>query len=67
MGDVPLYVIQSPADEVVSYSDMASRVTALQQRRLDVTLKTARGLSHDNTSSFTKPLKTAISWLLERW
>ena len=65
--DISIYVIQSTADEEVSYTDMASRVTALQAQGIDVTLKTAKGLSHYDTPSFTKPLKTAIPWLRERW
>ena len=43
------------------------RVTTLQNRGIDVTLKTVNGVSHYNTTAFAKPLKTAMAWLRERW
>ncbi|MFC1530240.1 prolyl oligopeptidase family serine peptidase [Gemmatimonadota bacterium] len=64
---IPLYVIHSNGDEVLPYADMAQRVTTLQSRGVDVTLKTVNGTSHYNTAAFARPLKTAMAWLRERW
>ncbi len=65
--DIPLYVIHSNGDEILSYAEISQRVTTLQSRGIDVTLKTVNGVSHYNTTAFAKPLKTAMAWLRERW
>jgi len=65
--DILLYVIHSTGDEILSYAEISQRVTALQNRGVDVTLKTVNGTSHYNTAAFSGPLNTAVAWLRERW
>ncbi len=47
-------MIHSNGDEILSYAEITQRVTTLQSRGIDVTLKTVNGTSHYNTAAFAR-------------
>ena len=67
IDDIPIYVIHSRADEVLSSSEIVERVDALKAQGVDVTLKLINGVSHYNTGAFVDPLRGAIPWLRSHW
>lgn len=67
IGDIPLYIIHSAADDVLPSSEIVDRVNALKARGIDVTLKLIQGITHYDTRAYIAPLKGAIPWLRDHW
>ncbi len=67
IGDIPLYIIHSIADEILPAADIQARVEVLEERGADVTLVLLNRLTHYETAAYVRPLKKALSWVRDRW
>jgi len=65
--DVSLYAIHSADDELFPINDLKKIIDELKRLGKDVTLQELSGLSHYETADFADGLRTAVSWLNERW
>lgn len=66
-GKVPLYVIHSRGDELLSFDAVERAVSALEARGVPVTLAAVDGLPHHQMPSYVEPLRDAIPWIRETW
>jgi len=64
---IPMYVIHSRMDQVFPYDAVETLVNDLKTEESDITLKTVEDLTHYQTGSFAKYLRTAVPWLHEKW
>jgi predicted esterase len=64
---VPMYVIHSRQDELMSFSAVNQAVAALCARGADVVFVALDSVTHGQTSSYVEPLRTAIPWIERQW
>jgi predicted peptidase len=64
---IPVYVIHSDKDQVVSYNSAKKHAEALKAKGTQMEFKTANGLSHFNTSAYGAHVKDAVKWLQAQW
>jgi predicted peptidase len=67
IGNMPLCIIHSEDDEVVSMEPTSKAVKALEARGALVELITVRGVTHYQVPIFTKYLEKAARWVEEQW
>jgi predicted peptidase len=64
---IPVYVIHSDKDEVVSYSSAKKHADALKKNGTKLEFKTVSGLTHYKTASYGPYLGDAVKWLQAEW
>jgi predicted esterase len=67
MWAIPVYVIHSDKDEIVSYSSAKKHAESLRARGLNVEFKTVNGLSHYKTGAYAPGVGEAVKWLQAGW
>lgn len=64
---VPVYVIHSQADEILSIGPAQRQVEQLKAKGADVELRTVSGLTHYQTGRYAAPMREAVPWLKKVW
>ncbi len=64
---IPVYVIHSDKDEVVSYNSAKRHADALKGKGTKLEFKTVSGLGHFNISAYGIHVNNAIKWLQGEW
>jgi predicted peptidase len=64
---IPVYVIHSDADDVVSYAAAKRHAEAVRAKGAKLEFKTLSGLSHFKTGSYGPHLRDAVTWLQAEW
>ena len=64
---IPVYVIHSDADDVVSYQAARSHTEAAKAAGANVVFQTANGLSHYDTQRYFPYFVEAARWLQTQW
>jgi dipeptidyl aminopeptidase/acylaminoacyl peptidase len=64
---IPVLVIHSRDDEVVSIGPVEKHVQDLRAQGTLITLRTVDGLTHYQTAEFARPLQQAVPWLKGMW
>jgi predicted peptidase len=64
---IPLYVIHSRADEVVSIVPTERAVKQLRERGAEVEFIVLDDVSHFETGRYFRPLRDAIPWIRKAW
>lgn len=64
---IPLYIIQSRSDDVVSFSEAQKHYEAIKSAGSDVYLKSASDPTHYDVGAYTEFLYPAVGWVQERW
>jgi predicted peptidase len=64
---VPMYVIHSRQDELMSFSAVDQAVAALCARGGHVAFVALDSVTHGQTSSYVEPLRSAIPWIERQW
>jgi predicted peptidase len=64
---VPVYVIHSDNDDVVSYSAAKKHADRVKAKGAKLELKTVSGLGHYNTSAYATHVGDAVKWLQQQW
>lgn len=64
---IPVYVIHSDKDQIVSYSTAKQHANALQGKGAKVVFKTVPGLSHYQTNAYGTYVRDAVKWLQAEW
>ncbi len=64
---VPIYVIHSWDDEIISSGPVEEHVKQLKEQGAPVELHMVSGLSHYETPAFALPLREAVPWLNAVW
>jgi predicted peptidase len=64
---IPVYVIHSDQDEVVSHSRAKKHADAIKAKGAKLEFKTVPGLSHYRTSAYGSHVRDAITWLQSQW
>jgi predicted peptidase len=64
---IPVYVIHSNDDQVVSYNAAKKHADAVKARGTRLEFKTLNGLDHYNTSAYGVDVRDAVRWLQEEW
>lgn len=67
LQSLPLYIIHSPDDEVVSFDAAQEMARMLTQRGYPVRFRSVPGYSHYSTGSYVGPLRDGGEWMMERW
>jgi predicted peptidase len=65
--NIPVYVIHSDKDEVVSYNSAKRHAEAVKAKGAKLEFKTISGLGHFNTSAYGIHVGDAIKWLQAEW
>ncbi len=65
--EIPLYVINSEADEVIAIGATETAVEQLQTQGADVTFVAVPNLSHYAMVQFVPALQEAVPWLEQHW
>ena len=64
---IPIYVIHSDKDEVVSYSIAKKHADTVKANGAKLEFKTVTGLTHYKTASYGPYLGDAVKWLQTQW
>jgi pimeloyl-ACP methyl ester carboxylesterase len=64
---VPMYIIHSRQDELMSFSAVDQAVAALCARGGHVEFVALDSVTHGQTSSYVEPLRAAIPWIERQW
>jgi predicted peptidase len=64
---VPVYVIHSDKDEIVSYDKAKRHADAVKGKGAKLEFKTVGGLSHYKTSAYGPHVADAVKWLQAEW
>jgi predicted peptidase len=64
---IPVYVIHSDKDEIVSYSDAKKHAEAVKGKGAKVEFKTVSGLSHYKTGQYAPHVAEAVKWVQGEW
>jgi predicted peptidase len=64
---VPLYVIQSAADEIVPFELTERSVRRLQKSGVAIEFVVLEGVTHFETGRYFRPLRDAVPWIREAW
>jgi predicted peptidase len=67
LASLPLYIIHSPDDEVVSFDAAQEVARVLTDRGYPVRFRSVPGYSHYATGSYVGPLRDGGEWMMERW
>lgn len=66
-GQMPLYLIHSPDDEVVPYGPVEDAALELEARGSAVELLRLPGATHYMMGAYVGPIRRAGEWIRERW
>ena len=64
---IPVYVIHSNRDQVVSHSTAKSHAEKLQRKGAKVQFQTVQGLDHYATGQYGGYLQDGVSWVQSQW
>lgn len=64
---IPVYVIHSDKDDVVSYSAAKKHADALQAQGAKLEMKTINGLGHFDTGAYASHVGEGVKWLQSLW
>ena len=64
---VPVYVIHSQQDEVVSHSAAQRHTDAIKTKGGKIEMKSVTGLTHYDTESYASYVGEAVKWLEGQW
>jgi predicted peptidase len=64
---IPVYVIHSDKDQIVSYSAARQHADAVKAKGAKVEFKTVSGLSHYQTGAYGRYVGDAVQWLQTEW
>src|SRR5262249_54156034 len=64
---IPVYVIHSDKDEIVSYSRAKCHADAIKAKGAILEFKTVGGLSHYKTPAYASSVGEAVKWLQTEW
>ena len=64
---IPVYVIHSDKDEIVSYDSAKKHADAVKGKGAKLEFKTVNGLSHYKTSAYGTHVGDAVKWLQAEW
>jgi predicted peptidase len=64
---MPVYIIHSPDDEVVSFAGAEEAYTTLSARGHQVEMRVLPGYGHYMMGAYVPSLRLAGAWMLERW
>jgi predicted peptidase len=64
---IPVYLLHSPDDEVVSFAGAEEAYRALSERGHPVELRVLPGFTHYMMGAYVPALRLAGNWMLERW
>jgi predicted peptidase len=64
---IPVYVIHSDKDEIVSYAMAKKHADAVKGKAAKLGFKTVTGLSHYKTSAYGPSVGDAVKWLQAEW
>jgi predicted peptidase len=64
---IPVYVIHSDKDEIVSYSKAKRHADAVKGKGAKLEFKTVNGLSHYKTTAYASAVGDAVRWLQSEW
>jgi predicted peptidase len=64
---MPVYIIHSPDDEVVSFAGAEEAYTTLSARGHQVEMRVLPGYGHYMMGAYVPALRLAGAWMLERW
>jgi predicted peptidase len=64
---IPVYVIHSKDDDVVSYSAAKKHADAVKAKGAKLEFKTVNGLTHYKTGAYGRYLGDAVKWLQAQW
>jgi predicted peptidase len=64
---IPVYVIHSDKDEIVSYAAAKRHADAVKAKGAKLEFKTVNGLSHYKTAAYGPYLGDAVHWLQAEW
>ena len=67
LGDMPVYLIHSPDDEVVPYGPVEETARLLAERGHAVQMIGLAGASHNMMGDYIAPLRAAGEWMKEQW
>ncbi|MBN2430644.1 MAG: dienelactone hydrolase family protein [Acidobacteria bacterium] len=65
--DIPLYVIHSTADKLLTIHKIRGFVEELRRRGVSVEFREVPGVDHFDVTAFVEPLRDAGGWLRRRW
>jgi predicted peptidase len=64
---IPVYVIHSDKDDIVSYSSAKKHADAVKGKGAKLEFKTVTGLTHYQTSAYGTHVGDAVRWLQAEW
>jgi predicted peptidase len=64
---IPVYVIHSDKDQIVSYSGAKQHAEAVKAKGAKLEFKTVNGLNHYQTSAYATHVGEAVKWLQAEW
>jgi predicted peptidase len=64
---IPVYVIHSDKDDVVSYSSAKRHAEALKAKGTKLEFQTVNGVSHYKTGAYAANLGEGVKWLQAQW
>jgi predicted peptidase len=64
---LPLYVIHSRDDELISFEQTAQAVRALKAEGVEIEFQPLEEITHFETYRFVKPLREAVPWVQDMW
>lgn len=63
---IPVYVIHSTQDEVLSFDAAKRNADALKAKGVNVEFRALNGLQHFDTGAYASPVGDGMAWLLDR-
>ena len=66
-GQIPVYLIHSPDDEVVPYEPVEAAALELGERGSTVELLRLPGATHYDMGAYVGPIRRGGEWIRERW
>ena len=67
MPDTPLYLVNSPDDEVIPFEVAEHAYLELAERGQAIEMRVLPGISHYSMGAYIPALRLAGQWMLERW
>jgi len=65
--NIPVYVIHSDKDQIVSYHSAKKHADALKGKGAKLEFKTVKRLDHYSTSAYSSHVGDAVKWLQAEW
>ena len=64
---IPIFIVHSRDDEIVSFDEVNAAYNGLYERDLDVNMVAANGLRHHDSASYGQPLASTVPWIQTLW